>query len=49
MNSHPEVFCQKMFLKFCKTHRKNIFAAVSFLTKLQAGKLKAAEAAAGDL
>ena len=33
---------------FCKIHRKNIFAGVSFLTKLQAGNLKPAEAAAGD-
>ena len=45
-SSHPEVFSQKMFLKI---HIKNIFARVSILTKLQAGNLKLAEAAAGDL
>ena len=35
---------------FCKTHRKNIFAEVSFLTKLKAGRsnLKPAEVAARD-
>ena len=36
-----------MFLKCVKIHRKNIFAGVSFLTKLQAGILKPAEAATG--
>ena len=35
----------KMFVKFTE---KNIFAGVTFLTKLQAGNLKPAEAAAGD-
>ena len=32
-----------------KIHRKNIFARVSILTKLQAGNFKLVEAAAGDL
>ena len=39
----------KDVLNFCKIHRKNVFAGVSFLTKLQAGNLKPAEAATGDL
>ena len=34
--------------KFWKTSHKNIFAGVSFLTKLHAGNLKSTEAAAGD-
>ena len=46
--SHPEVFCQKMFLKILQNLQKNIFARVSFLIKLQAGNLKLAETAAGD-
>ena len=46
--SHPEVFCQKMFLKILQNLLKNIFARVSFLIKLQAGNLKLAETAAGD-
>ena len=37
--------CSKIF---CKIHRKHNFAGVSFLTKLQVGNLKSAEAAAGD-
>ena len=37
-----------MFLKILQNSQKNIFAGVSFLTNLQAGNLKLAEAAAGD-
>ena len=36
----------KIFVKFTE---KSIIAGVTFLTKLQAGNLKPAEAAAGDL
>ena len=38
----------KDVLKTLKIHRKNVFAGVSFLTKLQARNLKPVEAAAGD-
>ena len=37
-----------MFLKILQNSQKNIFAGVSFLTKLLAGNLKLAEAASGD-
>ena len=37
-----------MFLKILQNSQKNIFAGVSFLTKLLAGNLKLAEVAAGD-
>ena len=37
-----------MFLKILQNSQKNIFTGVSFLTKLLAGNLKLAEAAAGD-
>ena len=45
--SHPDVFSQKMFLKILQYSQENIFAGFSFLTKLQAGNHKLAEAAAG--
>ena len=42
-----EVFWSRNVLKnYCKIYRKNIFVGVSFLTKLQAGNLKLAKAAA---
>ena len=47
-SNHPEVFCQKLFLKVLQNSRKNIFAGISFLIKLQAGKLKLSEVATGD-
>ena len=47
--SHPEVFCQKMLLKILQNSEKNIFAGISFLSKLQAGNLKLSEAATGDV
>ena len=47
-SSHSEVLCQKMFPKILQNSQKNIFAGVSFLTKLLAGNLKLAEVAAGD-
>ena len=34
-SSHPEVFCNKVFLEFCKIHRKTP-VPVSFLIMLQA-------------
>ena len=37
-----------MFWKILKNSLKNIFAGVSFLTKLQAVNLKSSEAATGD-
>ena len=37
-----------MFLKILQNLEKNIFAGVSFLTRLQAGNLKLEETAAGD-
>ena len=40
-SSHPEVFCQKMFLKILQNSQKNIFARISFLITLQAGVLRA--------
>ena len=43
------MFSQKIFLKILQNSQKNIFAGFSFLTKLQAGNLKLAEAATGDL
>ena len=38
---------EKMFLKILQNSQKNIFATVSFLTRLQAANLKLAEAATG--
>ena len=46
--SHPEVFCQKMFLRILYNLQKNIFVRVSFLIKLQPGNLKLSQAAIGD-
>ena len=43
-NNHPEVN-QKISLKILQNSKVNIFAVVSFLIKLQAGKLKLSEAA----
>ena len=34
-SSHLEVFCKKMFLKILQIYKKNVFAGVSFLKKLQ--------------
>ena len=34
-SSHSEVFYKKMFLKILQISKKNVFAAVSFLKKLQ--------------
>ena len=34
-SSHPEVFCQKMFLKVSQNSQKYIFPGVCFLIKLQ--------------
>ena len=48
-NSHPEVFCQRIFLKILQNSQKNIFAGISFLIKVQVGNLKLAEAATEDL
>ena len=42
------VLSKDVHKNFVKYTEKNIFAGVSFLTKLQVGKLKPAEAAAGD-
>ena len=47
-SSHPDKFCQKVFLKSLQK-KKNIFAGVSFLMKLQIGNLKLSEAATGDV
>ena len=40
---------EKISLKILQNSQKNIFAAVSFLTRLQAGNLKLAGAATGDV
>ena len=40
---------EKMFLKILQNSQKNILSGVLFLVKLQAGKLKPSEAAAGDV
>ena len=48
-NSHPEVFCKKIFLNILQNSQKNVLAGVSFLIKLQAGNLKLSEAATGDI
>ena len=42
------VLTKDVLKNFGKFKEKTIFAEVSFLTKLQTGKLKLAEAAAGD-
>ena len=47
-SSHPEVFCQTMFLKILQNSQKNIFAGISFLINLQAGNLRLSETATGD-
>ena len=43
------MLCQKMLLKILQNSQKNIFAGISFLSKLQAGNLKLSEAATGDV
>ena len=48
-SSHPEMFCQEKFLQILEHSHVNIFAGVSFLTKLQVGKLKLSEGATGDV
>ena len=48
-NSHPEVFCKKIFLNILQNSQKNVYAGVSFLIKLQAGNLKLSEAATADI
>ena len=40
---------EKIFLKILQNSHKNIFVGVSFLIKLQAGKLQLPEAATGDV
>ena len=40
---------EKMSLKILKNSQKNIFAAASFIMKLQAGNLKLSGAATGDV
>ena len=47
--SHPEVFCEKIFLKILQNSQINIFAGISFLLKLQTGNLKMSEAATRDV
>ena len=42
-SGHPELFCQKMLLKFLQISQKNIFAGV-FYIHLPAGNLKLLEA-----
>ena len=48
-SSLPEVFCQKIFLTILQNSKKNVFAGVYFLIRLQAGNLKLPEAATGDV
>ena len=49
-STHPEVFCQKMFLKLLQNSQNNIFSGVRFLIKLQAARnLKLSEAATGEV
>ena len=48
-SSHPEVLWQNMFLKISLNSQKNTFAGISYLIKLQAGKLKLLEAGTGDV
>ena len=48
-SSLPKVFCQKIFLTILQNSKKNVFAGVSFLIRLQAGNLKLPEAATGDV
>ena len=44
-SSHPEVFCEMIFLKILQNSQKNFFAGISFLIKLLAGILKLSQAA----
>ena len=39
-SSHPDVFCEKMFLEISRNSEENTCATVSFLIKLQASGLK---------
>ena len=48
-SSHPEVFCQKMFLNIFQNSQKKVFTGVSFLIKLQVANLKLSEATTGDV
>ena len=48
-SSHPEVFCQNVFLKILQNSQINIFAGVYFFIKLQGGNLKLSEAANGGI
>ena len=48
-STHPEVLCQQMFLEILQNSKKNIFAGISFLIKLQGRNLKLPEAATGDV
>ena len=43
------MFFKKIFLKIFQISHKNVFAGVSFITKLQAGNLNMSEAATGNV
>ena len=47
-SSHPEVFCQKKFLKILQNLQKKVFAGVSFLVRLQSANMKLSDSATGD-